>query len=107
VYEYQPTKLHSKLIVVDDVVHIGSANFDMRSLYLNLEMMLRIEDAAFAAAMRGFMDGELALSRRITLEEHRRQRSWFNRLKWGMAHFIVTTMDYNVTRRLNFGLDGR
>jgi cardiolipin synthase len=107
VYEYQPTKLHSKLIVVDDVVHIGSANFDMRSLYLNLEMMLRIEDAAFADAMRQFIDGEIAQSRRITLEEHRRQRSWFNRLKWGMAHFIVTTMDYNVTRRLNFGLDGR
>ena len=43
VYEYQPTKLHTKLIVVDDVVHIGSANFDMRSLYLNLEIVLRID----------------------------------------------------------------
>ena len=51
VYEYQPTKLHTKLIIVDDAVHIGSANFDMRSLYLNLEMMLRIEDAGFAAAI--------------------------------------------------------
>src|SRR5690349_17283004 len=31
IYEYQATKLHSKLIVIDDAVHIGSANFDMRS----------------------------------------------------------------------------
>ena len=38
VYEYQPTKLHTKLFVIDGVVHIGSANFDMRSLFLNLEM---------------------------------------------------------------------
>ncbi len=50
VYEYQATKLHTKLFVVDDVVHVGSANFDMRSLFLNLEMMLRINDAGFARA---------------------------------------------------------
>src|SRR3546814_6593172 len=48
IYEYQPTKLHTKLFVLDDVVHIGSANLDMRSLFLNLEMMLRIDDRAFA-----------------------------------------------------------
>ena len=65
VYEYQPTKLHSKLIVIDEVVHIGSANFDMRSLYLNLEMMLRVDDPAFAAMMRGFVDSEIANSERI------------------------------------------
>src|SRR4029450_12105841 len=56
IYEYRPTKLHTKLFVVDDVVHIGSANFDMRSLFLNLEMMLRVDDKAFAAAMRDFVD---------------------------------------------------
>jgi cardiolipin synthase A/B len=107
IYEYQPTKLHTKLIVIDDVVHIGSANFDMRSLYLNLEMMLRVEDRTFAQAMHRYVDGEIAASTRITLELHRQQRSLFNRLRWAIAHFIVTTMDYNVSRRLNFGLDGR
>ena len=107
VYEYQATKLHSKLIVVDDVVHIGSANFDMRSLYINLEMMLRVKDAAFAQAMRAFVDGEIADSKQITLEAHRKDRTLFNRIKWGIAHFLVATMDYNVSRRLNFGLDGR
>ena len=52
VYEYQAARLHTKLVLIDDVAHIGSANFDMRSLFLNLEMMLRIEDAEFAKAMR-------------------------------------------------------
>jgi cardiolipin synthase len=107
VYEYQPTKLHTKLIVIDQVVHIGSANFDMRSLYLNLEMMLRVDDAGFAADMRRFVDGEIGDSRQITLEEHRRQRTWLNRLIWGVAYFVVATADYTLARRLNFGLKGR
>ena len=37
-------------VVLDDVVHIGSSNFDIRSLYLNMEMMLRVDDAGFRAS---------------------------------------------------------
>ncbi|MGS1015860.1 phospholipase D-like domain-containing protein [Allosphingosinicella humi] len=102
IYEYQPTKLHTKLFVLDDVVHIGSANFDMRSLFLNLEMMLRIDDAGFARSMRRFVDGEVANSVRITRESHRAQRTWFNRLKWGIAYFLVAVADYRISHRLNF-----
>ncbi len=107
VYEYRPTKLHTKLIVVDDVVHIGSANFDMRSLYLNLEIMVRIEDAAFAREARRYVDNEIRDSRHITKEVLRQESSWFTRVKWALAHFVVATMDYNVSRRLNFGIDGQ
>jgi len=103
IYEYLPTKLHTKLMVIDDVVHIGSANFDLRSLYLNLEMMLRVEDAGFAAMMRRYVDGEVAVSRRITREMHRANATWWNRLKWSVAWFLVATADYNLARRLNFG----
>ena len=103
IYEYQATKLHSKLIVIDDVVHIGSANFDMRSLYLNLEMMLRVDDPAFAAMMRRFVEGEIASSKRILPEEHRKSMTLWNRIKWGLGYFLVATADYNVARRLNFG----
>lgn len=107
IYEYQPTKLHTKLIIVDDIVHIGSANFDMRSLYLNLEMMLRIDDVKLARAMRRLVDHEVADSLRITREMHDQQRSWFNRVKWGLCYFFVATMDYSVSRRLNFGIDAK
>jgi cardiolipin synthase len=103
VYEYEPTRLHTKLFVIDDVVYIGSANFDMRSLFLNLEMMLRIEDAGFAAAMRHFFEGELADSLRITPEAHRKRRTFFNRLKWAIGWFVVAVADYRISRRLNFG----
>jgi cardiolipin synthase len=107
IYEYEPTKLHTKLFVVDDVVHIGSANFDMRSLFLNLEMMLRVEDAAFAKAMRRFVDGEIAQSRQITRDIHRAQRTWLNRLKWGLSYFVVAVADYRISRLLNFGINGK
>jgi cardiolipin synthase len=102
VFEYQPTKMHTKLFVLDHVVHIGSANFDMRSLYLNLEMMLRVDDARFAAAMRSFVDGEVARSLEVTPEAHRKQRTWFNRLRWGFAYFVVAVADYRIAHRLNF-----
>jgi cardiolipin synthase len=103
VYEYQPTKLHTKLIVIDDAVHIGSANFDMRSLYLNLEMMLRVDDPAFAATMRAYIDGEIAQCRRIEREAHRTDRTILNRLRWAFGYFVMVTADYNLARRLNLG----
>jgi len=102
VFEYSATKLHTKLFVMDDVVHIGSANFDMRSLFLNLEMMLRIEDKAFAEAMQLYVDGEVANSTEITIEAHRKQRTLLNRIKWGLAYFLVAIADYRIAHRLNF-----
>ena len=101
-YEYQPAKLHTKLAIVDDVVHLGSANFDFRSLYLNLEIMLRIKDAAFADAMRGYFERQLKHSKWISPALHQRRANLWRRVKWAISHFLVTTMDYTVTRRLNF-----
>ena len=101
-YEYQPAKLHTKLAIIDDVVHIGSSNFDYRSLYINMEIMLRIKDAAFASAMRGYFERELADSQWITPALHKRRASVWLRIKWAISHFLVNVMDYTVTRRLNF-----
>jgi cardiolipin synthase len=102
VFEYQPQRLHTKLYVIDGVVHIGSANFDMRSLFLNLELMLRIEDAAFAAHMRAYFEGEMADSRPITPTLVRRA-GIVDRLRWSFAYFVMAVLDASVTRRLNFG----
>ena len=105
VYEYLPARLHTKLAIVDDAVHIGSANFDFRSLYINLEIMLRVEDPAFTAAMRGYFEREIADSEQITPELHRKRANPLRRLRWFLAHWLVTTLDYNVTRRLNLPLE--
>jgi cardiolipin synthase len=107
IYEYQPAKLHTKLFVIDDAVHLGSANFDMRSLFLNLELMLRVDDAGFAAAMRGFVDGEVTNSEHITRAKQRSRRTPVNRLKWALSYFFVAVADYRISRVLNFGPNGR
>ncbi|MGI8706371.1 MAG: phospholipase D-like domain-containing protein [Sphingomicrobium sp.] len=101
-YEYRPARLHTKLVIVDDVVYIGSSNFDYRSFYLNLEIMLRIEDSSFASAMRGYFERELEDCKWITPALHKRRANPWRRLKWAFSHFLVNVMDYTVTRRLNF-----
>lgn len=107
VWEYTATKLHTKLIVVDDAVYIGSANFDVRSTYLNLEIGVRVEDAAFADKMRAFVERELKDCERITPALHKKRATLWARIRWAVSRFVVGVVDYNVTRRLNFGLNGR
>lgn len=104
IWEFAPCKLHMKLIVLDDVTYIGSANFDVRSLYINLELMLRIDDAALAERLREFVGQHLPASQEITPAEHERNATLWNRIRWNAAWFLVTVMDYNVSRKLNLGL---
>jgi cardiolipin synthase len=104
IYEYVPTKLHTKLVILDDIVHIGSSNFDIRSLYLNLEMMLRVDDPEFAAMMRAYFERECLDSIAITRSFHRRRSTLFNRIRWAASFFLVSSADYSITRRLNLGV---
>jgi cardiolipin synthase len=103
IFEYLPTKLHTKLVVLDEIVHIGSSNFDIRSLYLNLEMMLRVDDPEFAMMMRHYFEHELGASEQITPELNRKRAGILTRLIQAISFFLVTTADYTLTRRLNFG----
>lgn len=105
VFEYAPSRLHTKLILIDNLVYIGSANFDMRSLFLNLEIMLRIDDAAFATHVRAYIDGEVADSVEQLLPDYTGWRTWVAKAKRAMSYFVVAVMDYNVARRLNFGVE--
>ena len=104
IWEYLPCRLHMKLIVIDDVVYVGTANFDMRSLFMNVEVMLRVADAGFAQQMRGFIDGLAPDCEVITPAVHKKRGTWLTRLRWTLAWFVVGFADYTVSRRLNFGL---
>ncbi|WBO22539.1 phospholipase D-like domain-containing protein [Sphingomonas abietis] len=106
IWEYQPQKLHTKLFVADDVSYIGSANFDMRSLYINCEIMLRIDHAPLAERLRGYFEQEVEASREASLALIRERAGWWMRTKWRLAYFVVAVVDYTVTRRLNFRTPG-
>lgn len=102
IQEYQAEKLHTKLLVTDHVTYVGSANFDMRSIRLNLELMLRIDDPDLAVKMRSYIDGLTLHSLKITRASHQRKATLWNRMRWWAGWMLVGVVDYTVTRRLNF-----
>ncbi len=70
IYEYQPTMVHVKLMIVDDTfVSIGSGNFDNRSIRLNDEANLNVFDRGFAATQIRLFNQDRAKSRGITVDE--------------------------------------
>jgi cardiolipin synthase len=73
-YEYQPTMMHTKTLMVDGIWSIfGSANFDNRSLELNDEMNLAVNSHSLARRFQDDFETDLKASRRITLEEWQRR----------------------------------
>jgi cardiolipin synthase len=101
IWEFQPCRLHTKLIILDDAVYLGSANFDARSLYINLEIVLYIEDPGLAQRLRDYVDGLLPAAQEITPEIHAGRATWWNRIRWRLALFLVVAVDYTVNRRFN------
>ncbi|HET7662715.1 MAG TPA: phospholipase D-like domain-containing protein, partial [Rhodanobacteraceae bacterium] len=80
IYRFQPSMLHSKLMIVDDALVIGgSSNFDYRSFDLNDESDLMIYDRDFARHMTDVFNQDIAQSRPVSLKEWR-QRSWTRKL---------------------------
>ena len=77
----------------------------MRSLFINLELMLRIDDPAFAAHVRQYIDGEIAQSEEITLDRYMAATGLWQRAKQFIAYLLVGVADPLVSRSLNFGID--
>lgn len=63
-----PVMCHTKVTLADDRVLLGSCNLDARSLWMNYELGLFIEDAAFAEQVRReLFDVESSRSRPVEL----------------------------------------
>ncbi len=80
--------IHTKVLAVDDVfVSIGSYNFDHRSLAYNLELVVNVVDAGYAATVVAMLDGDMAASEELTQERFAR-RSWFGRILERLAYSL-------------------
>jgi cardiolipin synthase len=74
IWEYQPTMLHSKAIVIDSAWSIvGSANLDIRSKELNEENLLGIQHRPFAEQLEEAFLDDLESAQEIKLEEWKRR----------------------------------
>ncbi len=87
IFEYQPTMMHAKAMIVDRRWSIiGSANFDNRSLELNDEITLAIDDTGLAATLTAAFDADLTRSKAWGADDWRR-RPWHWKVRerfWGI-----------------------
>ncbi|MFC4293420.1 phosphatidylserine/phosphatidylglycerophosphate/cardiolipin synthase family protein [Sphingorhabdus arenilitoris] len=104
IFEFQTRPLHCKIIVIDDISYIGSANLDIRSLFINMEIMVRIDDREVAEFVRSHLTAMAQDSEEQTLIKHAKRSGLFRRIKQGLAYLLVNTLDYTIGRRIKFGL---
>jgi cardiolipin synthase len=75
IFEYQPTMMHCKVLVIDGVwSSVGSANFDDRSFRLNDEANLNVFSEALAAEQVRVIEEDIKRSKRML------PRRWKRRL---------------------------
>lgn len=69
VYEFQPTMLHAKTMVVDGTwASVGSVNFDNRSFQLHDEATLCVQSEEFAALLTEALEADLRRSEALVAE---------------------------------------
>ncbi len=92
IYEHQKTLTHQKVMVIDGIwSHVGSSNFDDRSLDINDEASLGMIDPSVAAQLQQAFKRDLAHCRPVTLQE------WQERSLW---HRLVDRVSYTVNEQL-------
>jgi len=65
VFEYMPGMMHAKYVLIDDWSVVGSANIDVRSFYLNYEIVAMFYDAGFTADLSERFLDDLSHTREI------------------------------------------
>ncbi len=93
IYEYQPQILHAKMFLVDDIVYVGSSNLDNRSLMINYELQVRINDPQLAAEGRAIFEQDLKHCRKIERNSWRKARSFWEKLRENWAYFLLARVD--------------
>lgn len=74
IYEYQPTMMHTKVIVVDGIWSMfGSANFDNRSLELNDELNMAVTSRNLAGRLLQDFEQDIQRAKRIDLASWRQR----------------------------------
>jgi len=83
IYEYQPTMMHAKSLVVDGIwSYIGSMNFDNRSLSFNDESLLVALDSTVGGQMNSIFMDDIKSSKEMKLDEFRKRPLSSKILEW-------------------------
>lgn len=75
IYEYQPTMMHCKVMVIDGLwSSVGSANFDDRSFRLNDEANLNVFSEDLAREQTALIDVDIVDSRRMVVNKWKHRK---------------------------------
>jgi len=99
IFEYQPQILHAKLLVMDDLIFVGSCNLDRRSLHINYELLLRLHWPELAADARRWFEHALTHSQQVNAREWKQTRSFMRRMWSRFAYLLLARIDPLVARR--------
>lgn len=87
-YEFNRTLLHQKVVIVDGAwIHVGSTNFDARSLALNEEVGVGLLDAKLASELKTAFEEDLKGSKEILLKNWLKRR-WYTRFFDWFAYLL-------------------
>ena len=88
IFEYQPTMIHEKVMVVDGLfAMLGSSNLDARSSEINEELDVAVYDSGFAHQLETSIERDLQPSREYTLHDFRNRTAWERVTEWLMLPF--------------------
>jgi cardiolipin synthase len=88
IYEYEPTMMHVKAMVVDGVWSvIGSANFDNRSFELNDELTVGVQDRELADALTRDFEADIKKSIKLDAAAWRERPLWQKAREWLWSHY--------------------
>ena len=88
IYRYENGFIHSKTILVDEeVVSVGTCNFDYRSFYLNFEINLNIYNKEVANSFKTQYYKDIAISKKLTFNDFKR-RSIFTKVKESVCRLL-------------------
>jgi cardiolipin synthase A/B len=88
IFEYQPTMIHEKAMVVDGLFSMfGSSNLDARSSEINEELDVVVYDEKFGREMEAAFEKDLQQSREYTLQEFKNRSWWERTTEWLMLPF--------------------
>jgi len=87
---YGPGILHTKLVLIDKTkAFIGSANFDMRSLFLNYEITVLVQQSQACTEIADYIEGLAQESKEPSLSLIRGARTWQGQLLERLARLIA------------------
>lgn len=97
IHEYQPQILHAKLLVIDQIMYVGSSNLDARSLNINHELMIRIADEQTATQAGTIFTGDLHHCVAINPDKWQTSRNFLTKLVERIAYFLMARIDPHIT----------